>query len=640
MMNKQLLSTTGLILAIILFIAFNIVTTGNLKSARVDLTADNLYTLSEGTLNILDKLEEPITLRFYYTEQVAQELPTLKAYATRVQELLGEYQRAAKGNIKLQIIDPKPYSDDEERAKQYGLQGVPISGETDPMYFGLVGNNLLDGLERITFFQPEKEDVLEYDLTKLIYTLSNVERKTVGVLSALEVNGEEYDPLKGYAPSADAGGPWPVMNALRELFNVDVLPNDIRRIPSTMDVLLIIHPKDFSTDTLYAIDQYVLKGGKVIAFVDPYAEIDIPEKDPDKPMAAMMTSRSSNMPELFKAWGIERVSTDIVADLKTAEQVNFGANSNHQAIDYVLWQGLVGDQFNQDQVITRDLRKVVMATPGRFKILEETDMTVIPLLSSTNEAMLIDKRVVQFRNNPMALLTKYQPGTISYPMAVRVKGISESAFPDGLPDASGKVAKPPGHVDKATESIDVIAVADVDMLQDRFWVQLQDFYGEQIAYSTANNIDFLVNSLDVLAGSNGLVSVRSRAGFSRPFHRVLALQRDADKRYLTKERELKKTLKETEQFIARLQSERGDGDSDTLLTAEQQQELETHKVVVNKTRQQLREVQSNLRKDINQLDAKVKFFNIGLVPIIVAIFALITGWMRVKKRTQGRTQQA
>lgn len=640
MMNKQLLSTTGLILAIILFIAFNIVTTGNLKSARVDLTADNLYTLSEGTLNILDKLEELITLRFYYTEQVAQELPTLKAYATRVQELLGEYQRAAKGNIKLQIIDPKPYSDDEERAKQYGLQGVPISGETDPMYFGLVGNNLLDGLERITFFQPEKEDVLEYDLTKLIYTLSNVERKTVGVLSALEVNGEEYDPLKGYAPSADAGGPWPVMNALRELFNVDVLPNDIRRIPSTMDVLLIIHPKDFSTDTLYAIDQYVLKGGKVIAFVDPYAEIDIPEKDPDKPMAAMMTSRSSNMPELFKAWGIERVSTDIVADLKTAEQVNFGANSNHQAIDYVLWQGLVGDQFNQDQVITRDLRKVVMATPGRFKILEDTDMTVIPLLSSTNEAMLIDKRVVQFRNNPMALLTKYQPGTISYPMAVWVKGISESAFPDGLPDASGKVAKPPGHVDKATESIDVIAVADVDMLQDRFWVQLQDFYGEQIAYSTANNIDFLVNSLDVLAGSNGLVSVRSRAGFSRPFHRVLALQRDADKRYLTKERELKKTLKETEQFIARLQSERGDGDSDTLLTAEQQQELETHKVVVNKTRQQLREVQSNLRKDINQLDAKVKFFNIGLVPIIVAIFALITGWMRVKKRTQGRTQQA
>jgi ABC-type uncharacterized transport system involved in gliding motility auxiliary subunit len=188
-MNKQLLSTTGLILAVILFLSFNIVTNGNLKSSRIDLTEDKLYTLSEGTLNILKSLDDPISLRFYYSEQVAQELPSLKSYAQRVKELLEEYRRASNGKIELITINPKPYTDNEQRAKQYGLQGVPIEGETDPLYFGLAGNNLLDGVESIPFFQPEKEDVLEYDVTKLIYKLSSSNRKTIGIISTLEVNG-------------------------------------------------------------------------------------------------------------------------------------------------------------------------------------------------------------------------------------------------------------------------------------------------------------------------------------------------------------------------------------------------------------------------------------------------------------------
>jgi len=636
-MNKQLLSTAGLVLAVILFLSFNIVTNGNLKSARVDLTQDRLYTLSEGSINIIESLTEQLTLRLYFSEQVAQELPSIKSYAQRVQELLEEYQRASNGMIRLVVVNPEPFSDNEQRAKQYGLQAVPIDGDSDPLYFGLAGSNLLDGVESISFFQPEKEDVLEYDLTKLIYKLSSADRKSVGVISALEVNGEEYDPLKGESPSLDGAKPWAFMAELRQLFNVSVLPTDIKRIPSSIDVLMLVHPKEFENSTLYAIDQYVLRGGKLITFVDPYSESDIPEKDPDNPMAAKLKSRSSNMPELFRAWGFERAAADVVADLKTAIKVDFGARTGNKPLDYVLWQGLPAEQLSSEQAITRDLKKIEVATAGYFKVVDGIGTQFTPLFSSSDEAMLVDKRVVQFRNDPRALLTKYVAGTLSYPIAVRVSGAVKSAFPDGVKADNGSLQKVRGHVNESKQDIDVIAIADVDMLQDRFWVQLQDFYGEQIAFSTSNNIDFLINSIDEMSGTNGLISVRARSGFSRPFDRVLELQREAEKLYRTKERELQKILKETEQSIARMQVERS-GSGEEILNPEQQQEIADLRTMQHKTQQQLRDVQNDLRKDIDQLDTQLKFFNIGLVPILVALLAIITGWLRVRKRTKGRHQ--
>jgi len=636
-MNKQLLSTAGLILAVILFLSFNIVTNGNLKSSRVDLTQDKLYTLSDGSLNIIESLTEQITLRLYFSEQVAQELPSIKSYAQRVQELLEEYQRASNGMIHLIIVNPEPFSDNEQRAKQYGLQSVPIEGESDSLYFGLAGSNLLDGVEHISFFQPEKEDVLEYDLTKLIYKLSSADRKSVAVMSSLEVNGEVYDPLKGEMQSDDGAKPWAFMAELRQLFNVSVLPTDIKRIPSSIDVLMVVHPKEFADSTLYAIDQYVLRGGKLITFVDPYSESDIPEKDPDNPMAAKLKSRSSNMPDLFKAWGFKRAAADVVADRKTAIKVDFGERTGNKPIDYVLWQGIPAEQLNKEQAITSQLKKIEVATPGYFKVVEGVGTQLTPLFSSSDEAMLVDKRVVQFRNDPMALLTKYQAGTLSYPIAVHVNGAVKTAFPDGVKGDDDTLQKMRGHVDASEQDIDVIAVADVDMLQDRFWVQLQEFYGQQIAYSTSNNIDFLINSIDEMSETNGLISVRSRSGFSRPFDRVLDLQRHAEKLYRTKERELQKILKETEQSIARMQVERS-GSGEEILNSEQQQEIADLRTMKYKTQQQLRAVQSDLRKDIDTLDTQLKFFNIGLVPLLVALLAIITGWLRVRKRTKGRNQ--
>ncbi len=636
-MNKQLLSKTGLILAVILFIAFIIVVNGNFKSARVDLTEDKLYTLSEGTLNILSSLQQPITLRFYYSEQVAQALPSLKAYAQRVQELLMEYQRASDGMIQVKIINPKPFTDHEQRAKQYGLQSIPIEGETDPLFFGVAGTNILDGLERIRFFQPEMEDVLEYDLTRLIYQLSDVERKNVAVMSSLPIDGENYDPLEGQLDTEGGAKPWAVMGKLREMFNVSVLPEDIRRIPSSVDLLMVVHPKELPEQTLYAIDQYVLRGGKLITFVDPYAEVDVPEKDPENPMAAMVANRSSNMPELLTTWGVERHISDVVADRKTARQVDFGGRSNNQPIEYVLWNALTPENMNSEQRITSKLRKINVATAGHFKILDDKTTEVTPLLSSSDEAMLVDKRVVQFRNDPVALLTKYEQGTISYPLAVRIEGQARSAFPDGAQGDNRTKVKMPDHVNESENGIDVIAIADVDLLDDRFWVIMQDFYGEDLAFNTSNNIDFVHNAIEELTGAEGLISVRSRTGFTRPFVRVEALQREAERLYRAKERELENKLQQTRQRIARMQVERN-GSGAEIMTPEQQKEIAEFRAIADRTELELRAVKGNLRKDIDHLETLVKFINIGLIPIVVAILALITGWLRVRKRTRGRYQ--
>ncbi|AFJ02605.1 gliding motility protein GldG [Methylophaga frappieri] len=634
-MNKSVLSKTGLALAVVLFVSFIIVVNENLRSFRVDLTEDKLYTLSEGTQNILSGLQEPITLRLYYAERVAQALPAVKSYGQRVQELLREYQRASGGMIRLKIIDPVPYSNDEHRADQYGLQSIPIEGEEDPLYFGLAGTNLLNGLEIIRFFQPEKEDTLEYDLTRLIFQLSDVQRKNIGVLSSLSLDGEQYDPLKGEVISDAGSKPWPVMDQLRMMFDVSMLPDDIRRIPTSLDVLMVIHPKSLTDSTLYAIDQYVLSGGKLITFVDPFAEVDVPEKDPENPMAALTAQRGSNMPELFNAWGFERDGQFVVADRKFARKVDFGARTGNEPIDYVLWLGLNDGSLNMSEKITSRLKRINVATSGFFKQLDGATTQMTPLVSSSDEAMLVDKRVVQFRNDPVGLLTRYEAGTKQYPLAVRVTGDVKTAFPDGAKNNMGDLQKMPDHLDMANEPIDIIAVADVDMIDDQFWVQVQDFYGQDLAFNTSNNLDFVYNAIEDLTGTDGLISVRSRAGFSRPFILVNEIEREAERRYRATERELEQRLQDTEQKIARMQVQRS-GTGEQILTAEQQKEINEARLLAERTEAELRTVKGNLRQDLDALEAVVKFVNIGVVPILVGILALITGWLRLRKRTHGR----
>ncbi|MEK8017572.1 MAG: GldG family protein, partial [Candidatus Parabeggiatoa sp.] len=306
-MNQKMLTTTGLLIAIILFLAINIVSDVAFKSARLDLTENQLYTLSEGSKNILKALEEPITLRFFISQKVATRLPGISSYTVRVRELLEEYQRTAGDKLKLKLIDPEPFSEEEDQAEGYGLQGIPVDDSNTTFYFGLAGTNSTDDEEVIPFFSPNRTEFLEYDLTKLIHQLDKPKQKVVGIMSTLPVQGNTASPFQ-----QNAAKPWMIVDHIRQLFEVRTVETNVEKIPDNIDMLMLIHPKDFSEATLYALDQFVLSGGRMIVFADPYSEVYEPPSDPKNPFAAMQAPRNSELSKLFDAWGLEIVPNKVV----------------------------------------------------------------------------------------------------------------------------------------------------------------------------------------------------------------------------------------------------------------------------------------------------------------------------------------
>jgi len=624
MKKRNLLSTSGLLAVAALLLVINLFAGIVFKSSRLDLTDNQLYTLSAGTENILGKLEEPITLRLYFSEKHFTGIPGIMAYGNRVKDLLEEYASLSNGNLKLIVADPEPFSETEDQAVQHGLQGVPVDQTGNQAYFGIVASNSTDDEEVLPFLQPDKEESLEYDITRIIYKLANPKKGVMGLISTL--------PMQG-APAANpfmqqGGGsePWFILSQLNESFEVRNLESSIDTIPNEVDVLMVAHPKALEDKTLFAIDQFVLKGGRVIAFVDPFSETDTPPSDPQNPMAAMQAPRNSNMEKLFKAWGVELVDGKVVGDRKLAQRVQAQMGRRVQPVDYVAWLSLENDNFNQDDFITRDLEKISMATSGYFKRIDGVEVEFTPLIETSQQAMEIASTQFQFGANPVSLLQNYKSGGEKLALAVRISGNVKTAFPDGFGDGD---AKKTGMTESET-AINVILVADTDFLTDKQWVRLQNFFGNKVALPFANNNSFLLNAVENLSGSNELISLRSRSKSARPFDKVLEMKRDAEKRFQDKEKELREKLRNTERKIAELQRKQDSGSS-TILTAAQKQEIVKFRKEQVETRKALRGVQHELVKSIENMGTTLKVINIGIMPLIVILFAIALGILRNKR---------
>ncbi len=627
--------------AAVLFIAVNVLSHVALRSARVDLTEQRLYTLSEGTENILQSLDEPVTLRFYLSRKLAVELPGIQGYANRVLELLQEYEQAAGGNVVLRVIDPEPFSEDEDRAVGYGLQGVPLDRGNVQFYFGLVGTNATDDRELIPFFQQSREEFLEYDLAKLIHRLANPKQKIVGLLSTLPIDG---GPNMTF-PQAQGRAPWMIMDGIREVMDVKVLDQTINEVPEDVDVLMVVHPKQLSDPTLYAIDQFVLRGGHAVVFVDPHSEADRVPPNPQNPMG-MQGPRNSDLGRVFDAWGIELVEGKVVADLPLAKRVNFQKQSRMAVADYPVWIDLTPRQLNAEDVVTAKLPNLTMASAGILRKKEDSAIEMTPLVETDDQAMQMDAARLQFMPDVEGILRTYQPGGDSLVLAARLTGTVKTAFPDGKPDAATSDQDEPGapgddkepnpspHLAESAEPINVIVVADTDMLQDRFWVQVQNFLGQRIGIPTSANNDFVTNALDNLTGSHDLISVRNRGSFSRPFTLVRAIQQEAEARFRQKEQALQQRLKETERKIQDLQSRKED-QTTIILSAEQQAALEGFRQELVATRKELRSVQHELRKNIESLENIVKFLNIGFMPLVIAAAGVAFSAYTMRRRVRG-----
>lgn len=629
-LRKNMLSGTGLLIAVALFLAVNIISNLTFTSSRLDLTEDKLYTLSQGTRNILSALEEPVTLRLYLSQALAANLPGIKSYAIRVKELLQEYQRRAGGKIHLSVIDPEPFSEAEDRAVGYGLQGIPVEGGSATFYFGLVGTSSTEEEEVIAFFQPEREEFLEYDITKLVYRLSHPEQPVIGLLSTLPLQGAGQG--RPMPPQAGAP-PWMIYNQMDQLFTIRTLAKDLTTIPAEVDILMLVHPKGLSDTALYAIDQFMLRGGRALVFADPYAEGEQTQAG-RPPVAAQGAPRHSELGPLLDAWGIKLATDKVVGDLQGAKRIRYNRDGRMQVSDYPVWIDIPAKQLNKEDIVTAELDTLTLASAGILQQRNDSGTEFIPLIRSGAKATRFDtSRMAMI--DPQGLLSDFEPQG-QFTLAARITGELHTAFPQGPPPAAedsdqDAAPAPSGHIDRSTRPANLIVVADSDMLRDRFWVQVQNFIGQRIALPTSGNGNFVINALDNLSGSNDLISVRSRGDYTRPFTRVREIQQQAEQRFRKKEQELRTRLRETEQKIQQLQQQRQDGNA-LILSEQQQQEIARFREEKVRIRKELRDVRHRLRKDIERLETRLKFINIGLVPLLIAIGGIIAGLYRMRRR--------
>ncbi len=618
MQKKSLYFLASLGLLVILFASLSVLSGRLLRGMRVDLSENHLHTLSTGTRHILEGLQEPVNLYLFFSEEASRDLPQIRSYAKRVDELLDEFANRSNGKVQIHRVDPEPFSEKEDDAARFGLQAVPVDANGTSLYFGIAGSNSLDDVQTMPFLQPPKEKFLEYDLAKMISSLGNPERKTIGLISSLPM-GAGFDPA-----SQSMREEWVVYEQLSQLFKIETVDAKAGTLPDDLDVLVLVHPRDLDDNMLYQVDQFVLRGGRLLAFIDPLAESD--RGDPADPMAQMQAGSSSTLGPLLGAWGVQFDPQKALGDLQ------YGIGSGRQRHIGIL--SVPTEGMNADDVVSADLGVVNFSSTGWLQIKEGGSSHVDVLVESSQNAAPIDTSRLRFLANPEDLLSGFNPTGDRYPLAVRISGQVSSAYqqaPEGV-DAAGRLAQ------SAEQGINVILFADTDVLSDRLWVQKQPFLGQNLVNAFADNGNIVVNAVDNLLGNRDLISIRTRASSVRPFERVNALQLQAEREYRATEERLQQELTETERKLTELQAARA-GDDLLVLTKEQQEEVRRFMDRKLEIRRELRQVQHDLQVDIDRLGTRLKLFNIALVPLLVIVVALIYSLRRRRKLARQLVQE-
>jgi ABC-type uncharacterized transport system involved in gliding motility auxiliary subunit len=618
--NRKLLTLGALAILAVLFVAVTLVSNTLFRGARLDLTENHLYTLSQGTKNILASIEEPITLTLYFSDKAAAEstnpdAAALRNYAPRVREMLAEMAARAGGKLRVQTVDPLPFSEDEDRATTLGLQALPWGQGGTNLFLGIVGTNSTSGKSVMPIADPRKETFLEYDVAKMIHELSMTKKPAVGLISGLQM-ASGFDPQ-----TRQMSQPWAIMSQLQQLFDVRMLTAaSLKSIDKDINVLIVVQPKNLPDDAQYAIDQFVLRGGHLLVFVDPLAESDDSGNDPNNPQAAMMAERSSDLPKLFKAWGIEYDPKKIVLDVDHALQIT---TPQGQAVRHPAILGFNQSDLNPTDVTTAQLQSINVSTAGYFQLAKDSKNKLTPLIQTSANAMTTSADRVKFASDPSQLLVDYKPdGSQPFVVAARLEGKFASAFPE---------RNEAGHLAEAKDNGQIILVADTDILTNRLWVQVQQFLGQQLANAFANNGDFIVNAVDNLGGSNDLISIRGRATSQRPFTTVDNMRRAAEESFRGKERELQQRLNDTEHKLTELQSGKSK-ENEMILSPEQKAELQKFQDQKVEIRKELRAVRRTLDDRIDALGTRLKLIDIGLMPLLITLFALGFAWLKRQRR--------
>ncbi len=605
-MDRGRLAWIGIGLSILLFFTVNLLARNVLTSTRIDLTSEQVYSLSDGTRNVLASIDEPIDLRFYYSSQLDDAGAFFSAHAGRVRELLTEYQRLSGGRIRIERLDPEPFSQEEDLAVAEGLRGVPVSNDGVLAYFGIAGRNTTDDNEVMAFLAPERSSFLEYDLTRMIYDLSNPDKPVVGILGDLPLMGSQFNQ----------GQPWLVLEAMFQFFDIRFLGGTQDKIADEIEVLLLAQPQSLSETSLYAVDQFVMGGGRILALVDPFAESMV---NPARQIPQADGDAIETLEPLFSAWGIEIPKGKVVADADYGQRVGARVNGRDTVVQYIPWLGLGQPSFSEGEVVTAELERITLNTVGSIRAREGAAITIDPLIISSDQAMEIDAESLKAGPDPARLIAEFFPTGEVYTLAAKITGPVSSAFPDGPPDGADE-ALAGNHKTAADQPLSMVLVADADLLHDQNWVREQNMMGQRVSLPISNNADFAVNTLEFLAGSQSLISLRGRGLSVRPFGVVDDMVQEAEFNFRAKEQELLTRIQDAQRNIQKLQEE--EQQSGVILTAEQQTEIEDFRAEMIGLRTELREVQRSLRADVETLANRLMFINIWAVPLVIALLAI------------------
>lgn len=607
-----------------------------LPAWRLDLTEDELYTLGDGTKQLVSELEEPVTLTFYFSDSLAKDLPQLKDYAQRIEDLLFEYQSLNPSKVSVHVIDPEPFSDAEDEVTAAGLQGAPVTLGGDSLFLGLIasrGDPEKDGEQRvISFFNPERERFLEYDISQIVHRLGQASSAQVKVLSGVQMFGG-YD----FATQRSAG-PWAVVDQLRGVAEVEEIHAPQTTIDAQTDVLMVVHPRELDEQTLYAVDQYVLAGGKAIFFVDPHAEINARTQG---------KAEGSDIAKLFDAWGIDFDESQVVGDSQWGMRISTGRQG--PVLPHVGIIGLPQESMDENSVLTTQLESINLASSGYLGLQADSELLFEPLLQSSTQSMLMDIDDYVANTDHGELLANFEPSDQRYVLAARISGLTRSAF-DASPvaiaaddkvlseegDVSADVAQEPAPdtlpAHRSQGEVQLIIVADVDILSDRLWVQVSNFFGQQVVVPWANNGDLVMNAVEYLSGSQALISLRSRGQYARPFEVVNQLRAAAAEQFKQQEQALTLRLESLESNIANL-TPAADGQGQPTLSAEQSAEIEAFEAQRLIVRKELRQVQRHLNQSIDKLETQLRWLNMGAMPLVLMIVMMAVLFYR--RRTSG-----
>jgi ABC-type uncharacterized transport system involved in gliding motility auxiliary subunit len=635
-LSRRTYAIAAIVLAAIFFVALNIAVDTFFTDARLDLTETGQYSLAQGTRNIIGKLQEPVTLRFFFSKKVAADYAQTQAYANRVRDMLREYAALSHGNILLEEIDPEPFTPEEDQASADGLTPAPTDSGGQ-VYFGLVGTNRIDGKEVIAYFSPDREPYLEYDLSSLVYRLETPKKPVIGILSSLPLDtgaGGMAAAMQGQAQ------PFAIYSELAQTYTTEMIDPAFKRLPSDIDVLMVAHPGPLTNVQQYAIDQFVLNGGNALVFVDPMSEIAQAMGGGD-PQAG--GGPNSDLPLLFKAWGVVYDPNKVLGDKALAQRVQVSADARNPVASYPVWLHLTAANFNGSDPVTANLQTLNLASVGALRHDGRASTTFTPLVTSSDQSAMLDVAQVRFNPRPQDLMSAIMPTGERYTIAARLSGPAATAFPHGAPidmspNPPGAPAPAPFPAQvKHARAIDVVVMADSDIFDDRFWVHLDNLYGKRVAAPFADNGALVLDAIENLTGSSDLISLRTRATNDRPFTVVRALEADAQQRYQAEAQALQAHLTEVQQRLHDLQqgaSATGKPADSAALTPEQQSAIADFERQLAETRSQLRDVQHNLRKDIDTLGNVLAFINIALVPILVAGVALVLAALRRRRRAR------